>query len=226
MKTERPKSRCDAGEAEIFSAAGKRTPGSRPDHERARLRRRIPSFKWCKPSLPDSWDRWNEDRDRYLQRSRELPTREPRRGGRRRSGSNGHWTQDPNYGQVWQPQRGPGLGALSERPLGLGRLLWLDLGELRSLGLGAVSLWPLVLGRGRMVLVSGIDLCALLTGRRLMVGFFGYGGGFGSASGFGFGGVGWVPLAPFEVFHPWWGRGFYGGFRGGAFRTVDSSSTT
>jgi hypothetical protein len=26
-----------------------------------------------------------------------------------------------------------------------------------------------------------------------------------------------VALAPFEVFHPWWGRGFYGGFRGGAF---------
>ena len=32
--------------------------------------------------------------------------------------------------------------------------------------------------------------------------------------GFGFGNVGWVPLAPFEVFHPWWGRGFAGG-RGG-----------
>ncbi len=42
-----------------------------------------------------------------------------------------------------------------------------------------------------------------------LVGFFGFGrgGGFG----FGFGNVGWVPLAPFEVFHPWWGRGFYGG---------------
>jgi len=35
--------------------------------------------------------------------------------------------------------------------------------------------------------------------------------------GFGFGGIGWVPLAPFEVVHPWWGRGFYGGFRAGVF---------
>jgi hypothetical protein len=26
-----------------------------------------------------------------------------------------------------------------------------------------------------------------------------------------------VPLAPFEVFHPWYGRGFYAGFRGGGF---------
>ena len=35
------------------------------------------------------------------------------------------------------------------------------------------------------------------------------GGGFGF--GFGFGNIGWVPLAPYEVLHPWWGRGFYGG---------------
>jgi hypothetical protein len=46
------------------------------------------------------------------------------------------------------------------------------------------------------------------------VGFFGWGGG-GIGVGFGFGNVGWVALAPFEVFHPWWGRGFYGGYRNG-----------
>jgi len=36
------------------------------------------------------------------------------------------------------------------------------------------------------------------------------GGGVGFGVGFGFGNIGWVPLAPYEVFHPWWGRGFYG----------------
>jgi hypothetical protein len=41
-----------------------------------------------------------------------------------------------------------------------------------------------------------------------LVGWFGFGGGGGF--GFGFGNIGWVPLAPFEVLHPWWGRGFYG----------------
>src|SRR5262249_16249602 len=41
-----------------------------------------------------------------------------------------------------------------------------------------------------------------------LVGFFGFGGGGGF--GFGFGNVGWVPLAPYEVFHPWWGRNYYG----------------
>ena len=58
-----------------------------------------------------------------------------------------------------------------------------------------------------------------------LVGFFGFGGygGFHAGFGFGFGNVGWVPLAPFEAFHPWWGRGLYGGFAAGA---AVSSPTT
>jgi hypothetical protein len=44
--------------------------------------------------------------------------------------------------------------------------------------------------------------------RPAMVGFFGWGAGGGIGFGFGFGNVGWVPLAPFERFHPWYGRGF------------------
>src|ERR1039458_2908546 len=46
------------------------------------------------------------------------------------------------------------LVALSQWPLGLGRLVWMGLGQLRLLGLGAVSLRPLVPGCGlRLVLV-------------------------------------------------------------------------
>jgi hypothetical protein len=40
-----------------------------------------------------------------------------------------------------------------------------------------------------------------------LVGFFGWGGG---GLGFGFGNIGWAPLAPYEVFYPWWGRSYYG----------------
>ena len=61
----------------------------------------------------------------------------------------------------------PGWAPYQNWPLGLGRLLWLDLGERRSLGLGAVSLRPLVHGRGWMVLVSGADLWTSLLGARL-----------------------------------------------------------
>ena len=42
--------------------------------------------------------------------------------------------------------------------------------------------------------------------------FFGF-GGFHVGVGFGGAGFGWVPLAPYEPFHRWWGRGFYGGYR-------------
>ncbi len=44
-----------------------------------------------------------------------------------------------------------------------------------------------------------------------MVGFFGFGDpGFGVSLGFGYGNIGWVPLAPFERFRPWYGRGYAG----------------
>jgi hypothetical protein len=48
--------------------------------------------------------------------------------------------------------------------------------------------------------------------RPALVAFFSFGGGsaggvaFGGA--FGFGNIGWCALAPFETFHPWYGRGF------------------
>jgi hypothetical protein len=40
-----------------------------------------------------------------------------------------------------------------------------------------------------------------------LVAWFGFGRG---SIGFGYGNIGWVPLAPYETFHPWWGRGYYG----------------
>jgi hypothetical protein len=58
-----------------------------------------------------------------------------------------------------------------------------------------------------------------------LVGFYGWGGGVGISlgfGGFGYGGIGWCPLAPFEAFYPWyagwvWGGGGwgYGSYRGG-----------
>ena len=45
-----------------------------------------------------------------------------------------------------------------------------------------------------------------------MVGFFGFGSpGFGASLNFGYGNVGWVPLAPYERYRPWYGRGYSGG---------------
>jgi hypothetical protein len=56
------------------------------------------------------------------------------------------------------------------------------------------------------------------------VGFFGWGGGVGInvGLGFGFGHVGWVPLAPFESFRPWYGRGIGGAGVVNNFNVVNS----
>ena len=72
---------------------------------------------------------------------------------------NGTWSDVPPYGTgLAADQCGSGLGSVSGRPLGLGRLVWLDVGELRSLGLGALSLRPLVLSaRLWLGLVSRAD---------------------------------------------------------------------
>ena len=82
------------------------------------------------------------------------------------------------------------------------------LGLATTLGLGSVSLWAVVPSRSLgLVLVPWADRARHYWSPAL-VGFIGFGGGGGSW--FGFGNVGWVPLAPYEVFHPWWGRGYYG----------------
>jgi hypothetical protein len=52
-----------------------------------------------------------------------------------------------------------------------------------------------------------------------MVGFFGFGSpGFGASLGFGYGNVGWVPLAPYERYRPW-----YGGRRAAAGTVVNTN---
>ena len=74
----------------------------------------------------------------------------------------GTWDYTPDYGYVWQPwwQR---AGHPTVWALGLGRLVWLDLGQLRSVGLGAVPLWTMVLRRAvGMELVPGVDHGAAL----------------------------------------------------------------
>src|SRR5580765_1949163 len=53
------------------------------------------------------------------------------------------------------------LGAISDRKMGLGAILRLDMGFLRTMGLGAISLWQVVLLRQQLVLVAWTSLCRL-----------------------------------------------------------------
>ena len=202
-----------AGEADIYAANGSErltagqtmnARGGGPDTE----------FQVVQAVPPDSWDRWNEDRDRYLMRSASAQRVSPDITGAEDLDQNGRWVQDPTYGQVWAPTVSPDWA-----PYQNGRWVWEDYYGWTWVSYDPWGWAPYHYGRWFWGPVGWCWYPGPAYGRYYwspaLVGFFGWGGGGGI--GFGFGGVGWVPLAPFEPFHPWWGRGFYGGFRNGGF---------
>lgn len=166
----------------------------------------------------DSFDRWNDERDRYIEGSQSSQHLNPAISGAEDLDQNGRWVNDPNYGSVWQPSVGPDWA-----PYQNGRWVWEDYYGWTWVSYDPWGWAPYHYGRwfwglGGWCWYPG-PAFAYPYWAPAYVGFFGFGGGFGGGFGvglgFGFGGVGWVALAPFEVFHPWWGRGFYGGLGGG-----------
>ena len=122
----------------------------------------------------------------------------------------GRWTNDPQYGNVWVPNQGPDWAPYQD-----GR--WSDV-DYYGWTWASYEPWgwaPYHYGRW----FRGGYGWAWYPGAfgrpyywsPALVGFFGWGSpGFGVSLGFGFGNVGWVPLAPFEVYRPWYGRQFVG----------------
>lgn len=201
------------GEAEIFSQSGSEhlTAGQTMN---ARGPASDPEFQVVQAIAPDAWDRWNDDRDRLLLRSQSYRYVSPQMPGAEDLDQNGQWVNDPAYGNVWQPNVAPGWSPYSN-----GRWVWEDWYGWTWVSYDSWGWAPYHYGRwfyggGGWAWYPG-PIYGNYFWSPALVGFFGYGGGFGV--GFGFGGIGWVPLAPFEVFHPWWGRGFYGGYRTGVF---------
>ncbi len=162
----------------------------------------------------DAFDRWNEERDHFIENSQSARHMSPAISGSEDLDQNGQWVNDPNYGSVWQPTVGPDWA-----PYQNGRWVWEDYYGWTWVSADPWGWAPYHYGRwfwgaGGWAWYPG-PIFAQPFWAPAYVGFFGFGGGLGIGVGFGFGGVGWVALAPFEVFHPWWGRGFYGGFAGG-----------
>jgi len=203
-----------SGEAEIGSPRGAEhlTAGRSMN---ARGPASDPEFQVSSAIPLDSFDRWNEDRDRYLESSRSYEHVSPDINGAEDLDQNGRWTNDPTYGQVWAPNVDAGWA-----PYQNGRWVWEDFYGWTWVSYDPWGWAPYHYGRWFHGPVGWAWYPGPMYGRHYWapayVGFFGWGGG-GIGVGFGFGNVGWVALAPFEVFHPWWGRGFYGGYRNGFF---------
>src|SRR5579862_5143194 len=204
-----------SGEAEIDSQRGGEhlAAGQTMD---ARGTAADAEFQLVQGSPNDAFDRWNDERDHYIENSQSARRISPAISGAEDLDQNGQWVNDPNYGSVWQPTVGPDWA-----PYQNGRWVWEDYYGWTWVSADPWGWAPYHYGRwfwgtGGWAWYPG-PIYAQPYWAPAYVGFFGFGGGFGIGVGFGFGGVGWVALAPFEAFHPWWGRGFYGGFRGGAF---------
>jgi uncharacterized protein DUF6600/FecR-like protein len=199
-----------AGEAEISTPRGSEQMRAGQTME-ARGTASDPEYQIVAGIPQDEWDRWNATRDRDLERTASYRYVSPDVYGAEDLDGHGRWTNDGQYGNVWVPDVAPGWA-----PYQVGRWVWIDYygwtwvsddpwgwapyhyGRWYHGGFGW-SWWP-------------GPIAARYYWRPALVGFFGWGSpGFGSGFGFGFANVGWCPLAPFETFRPWYGRGFNGG---------------
>jgi hypothetical protein len=158
----------------------------------------------------DDWDRWNISRDQQMQQAVSPQYVGPGVTGTEDMDAAGTWSYDPAYGNVWLPTVAPGWA-----PYQCGRWVWLDWYGWTWVGCEPWGWAPYHYGRWYWRTGFGWAWYPGVFGVRhywspALVGFFGFGGGVGIGVGFGFGNIGWVALAPYELFHPWWGRGFYG----------------
>ncbi len=164
-----------------------------------------PEFRITDAIAMDDFDHWNESRDEAELASASAQYVPPGVYGAEDLDQYGTWTNTPDYGNVWAPYEPAGWS-----PYSAGQWSWLDWYGWTWIPYEPWGWAPY--HYGRWFYRGGLGW-AWYPGARFsmhywspaLVGFVGWGG-----AGFGLGYVGWVPLAPFEALHPWWGAGFYG----------------
>ena len=185
-----------SGEVEIFS-------GQRTDYVRAGQTLIIsgdPSNpqRTYRSAIPyDEWDRWNESRDRDLERSDSYKYISRDIYGAEDLHGHGRWVYDSPYGWVWVP-----TVSASWAPYRVGRWSWVDYYGWTWISGDPWGWAPYHYGRWYHAPRYGWvwypgEVRVRYYWRPALVAFFGW----GSVN------VGWVSLAPFEVYRPWYGRG-------------------
>jgi len=196
-----------AGDVEVFTPRGSQWVNA-GQMLVARGSASDPEFQIVAANPFDDWDRWCDSRDRMITQSQSAQYVPPGVDGAEDLDQNGTWVDNPDYGYVWRPTVPVGWA-----PYQNGRWVWVDWYGWTWVSYDPWGWAPFHYGRWFWGANYGWCWYPGVIGVRHywspgLVAFFGFGaGGFG---GFGFGNVGWVALAPYEMFHPWWGRGFYG----------------
>ena len=199
-----------AGDVEVFTPRGSQWVYN-GQTMMARGSASDPEFQMVTALSYDEWDRWNDTRDRGLLQSTSAQYVPQGVYGTEDLDNSGTWANVAPYGNVWHPT----VVAAGWSPYRYGRWVWEDWYGWVWVSSDSWGWAPY--HYGRWFLDAGYGWCWYpgAFGMRhywspALVGFFGFGRGVGFGVGFGYGSIGWVPLAPFEAFHPWWGRGLNG----------------
>jgi FecR protein len=206
-----------AGQAEIFSPQGtEQLAAGRTMFVRSG--NLGPEFQTTYAIATDEFDQWNVVRDQQLQRSQSVRYVSPDIYGADDLDQYGRWVPS-QYGQAWVPND---VGS-DWAPYRDGQWSWADYYGWTWVDSAPWGWAPYHYGRWFQNGAYGWSwypgpVAASYYWRPALVGFFGFGDGFGI--GFGFGNIGWCPLAPYERYHPWYGRGYYGGYGHGSYNNT------
>ena len=213
-----------SGEAEIYTPRGvEYLKSGRTMLVRGPLAE--PEFQIVSAKSRDPWDRWNENRDKELRNTASYAYVSNDIYGVEDLDPYGRWVNVAPYGWVWSPRVAVGWA-----PYRYGRWSWIDWYGWTWVSYDPWGWAPYHYGRWFHHGPYGWCWWPGAIGARHywspgLVAFFGYGSGsgfhFGVGIGFGFGRVGWLPLAPYEHYHPWYGHRYYRGYRNGNY--VDNS---
>ncbi len=199
------------GELDIYTPQGSRRLGAGRSLIIRREANGEPSFQ-TSGNLPlDSWDQWNQSRDRELAASRSNQYLPQGVYGGEQLDNYGDWTYQAPYGYVWSPRVVAGWA-----PYRTGRWTWLDWYGWSWVSYDPWGWAPYHYGRWFYASNRWCWWPGAFGPRHYwspaLVSFIGFGAGhFNIGVGFGWNNVGWVPLAPYESYNRWWGRPYYGG---------------
>jgi len=152
----------------------------------------------------DGFDAWNDDRDRYEEAGADYAYVDPAIVGADDLGRYGTWVDEPDYGEVWHPTYAAGWAPYHD-----GQWVWEPYYGWTWVGAEPWGWAPYHYGRWFYAADEGWCwypqpvVYEAPVYRPALVAFFSFGG-----LSFGFGNIGWVPLAPYEPFNPWWGNGY------------------
>jgi hypothetical protein len=202
-----------SGQAEIFTPRGSEILRSGKTMV-ARGSASDPEYMISSAIPRDDWDKWNETRDKDMERAYSQNSQyvSPSVAGAGSLNGYGQWIYDQPYGYVWVPTVSVGWA-----PYRVGRWSYVNYYGWTWISGDPWGWAPYHYGRwysspyGWAWYPGAIG--ARYYYRPALVGFFGWGtGGLGLGVGFGggwgWGNVGWVPLAPYEIYRPWYGRGY------------------